>query len=218
MVFRVAADPHPWPCVAQAAPADCAVIVVDVQHDYCTPGFYMDKAGYDTGRLREPIPRIQEILSAARRSGVHVIYSQHGRRRTTAETASGASPCKPSFPLTACRGEPGWEIVPELEPQQRDVVVQKHTINAFFSGALAEALTEANVHHLAFCGNTIDVCVHSTLRAAVDLGYDCLLLADCCGAVNDDLHRWAIESVRIENGVFGTVATAASFVQAIRHA
>jgi nicotinamidase-related amidase len=53
------------------------------------------------------------------------------------------------------------------------------------------------------------------LRAAVDLGYECLLLADCCGAVNDGLHRWAVESVKIENGVFGTVADGDVFVDAI---
>jgi len=70
------------------------------------------------------------------------------------------------------------------------------------------------VTYLAFCGNTIDVCVHSTLRAAVDLDYECLLLGDCCGAVDDGLHTWAIESVKIENGVFGTGATAEAFVSA----
>jgi nicotinamidase-related amidase len=57
--------------------------------------------------------------------------------------------------------------------------------------------------------------VHSTLRAAVDLDYECLLLGDCCGAVNDGLHTWAIESVKIENGVFGTVADAEAFVNAL---
>jgi nicotinamidase-related amidase len=187
-----------------------------MQHDYCKPGFYIDRAGYDTARLRKPIPRIQDVLSAARHSGAHVIYTQHGRRRTYPETPSGARPGETSFPLTACRGEPGWEIVPELEPRATDTVLQKSTINAFFSGELRTLLTKASVQHLAFCGNTIDVCVHSTLRAAVDLGYDCLLLADCCGAVNDDLHRWAIESVKVEDGVFGTVATASAFVRALR--
>ena len=59
------------------------------------------------------------------------------------------------------------------------------------------------------------MCVHSTLRAAVDLGYECLLLADCCGAVNDGLHRWAIESVKVENGVFGTVANSRTFIQSL---
>ena len=69
---------------------------------------------------------------------------------------------------------------------------------------------------LALGGVAIDVCVHSTLRAAVDLGYECPLLADCCAAVNDRLYSWAIESVKVEDGVFGAVAEAAAFVQALR--
>ena len=93
-------------------------------------------------------------------------------------------------------------------------VIEKSTCSAFVSGELDRILRSKGVRHLAFCGNTIDVCVHSTLRAAVDLDYECLLLADCCGAVNDGLHTWAIESVKIENGVFGTVATAEAFVNA----
>jgi hypothetical protein len=66
-----------------------------------------------------------------------------------------------------------------------------------------------------FGGDTIDVCAHSTLRAAVDLGYECLLLADCCGAVNGGLHRCAIESVKAENGVFGTVTNSRTFIRPI---
>ena len=216
MAFQVASDPHRWPSAAHASPADWAVIVVDMQHDYCTPGFYIVKAGYDTARLREPIPRIADVLSVTRHSGLHIIYTQQGRLRTPPETPPGAEAAQPSFPPTARRGEPAWEIVPELAAQQRDVVLQKNTINAFFSGVLAEILAEASVHHLAFCGNTIDVCVHSTLRAGVDLGYDCLLLTHCSGAADDDLHRWAAASVKVENGVFGTIATAAAFLQALR--
>ena len=75
-------------------------------------------------------------------------------------------------------------------------------------------LQNRGITYLAFCGNTIDVCVHSTLRAAVDLDYECLLLADCCGAVNDGLHIWAVEAVKVENGVFGTVASAEAFIHA----
>ena len=74
---------------------------------------------------------------------------------------------------------------------------------------------ENGIRCLAFCGSTIDVCVHSSLRAAVDLGDECLLLGDCCGGVNDGLHAWSIASVQIEDGVFGTVASADAFAGAL---
>lgn len=208
---QVSGDPHPWPRGRRVAASHCAVIVVDMQEDYCSPGYYMDRAGYDTRRLRAPIPRIQRVLAAARRSGLHVIYTRHGRPPAG---DAGDAAFTDAYPRTAACGEPGWQIVPELRPAPGDMVIEKTAINAFAAGELDRLLRASGVRSLAFCGNTVDVCVHSTLRAAVDLGYECLLLGDCCGAVNDGLHAWAIESVKVENGVFGTVAGAAEFVDA----
>lgn len=202
MRFQVPGDPHSWPRDPDKALSACALIIVDMQHDYCSPGFYIDRAGYDTARLSEPVPRIQRVLAAARRASLRVIYTRHGRIAGTAST-------------TAAPGEPGWEIVPELRPEPADAVIEKSTCSAFVSGQLDRLLRENGIRCLAFCGNTIDVCVHSTLRAAVDLGYECLLLGDCCGAVNDELHAWSIASVKIEHGVFGTVASADAFTGAL---
>jgi nicotinamidase-related amidase len=205
MRFQIPGDPRPWPRDPGTALSACALIVVDMQYDYCSPGFYIDRAGYDTARLSEPIPRIQRVLAAARRAGLRVIYTRHGRIAGSAST-------------TAAPGEPGWEIVPELRPQPADAVIEKSTCSAFVSGELDSLLREKGIHYLALCGNTIDVCVHSTLRSAIDLGYECVLLADCCGAVNDELHAWSIASVKIEDGVFGTVASAADFAGSLeRH-
>lgn len=201
MVFQVPGDPHPWPA-APAAPETCALIVIDMQHDYCSPGHYIHRAGYDPARLSKPIGPIQRVLAAARRRGMPVVYTRHGRRPDRAAAVAAA-------------GEPGWEIVPALTPQPGDQIIEKSTINAFFSGELQAFLTGRGLSHLAFCGNTIDVCVHSTLRAAVDLDFECVLLGDACGAVNDGLHHWALESVKIEAGVFGTVAAADDFTAAL---
>ena len=214
MNFQVPGDPHPWPRDGKTPSAACAVIVVDMQNDYCSPGYYIEQAGYDTQRLREPITRIQRVLSVARRNGLHVLYTRHGRAPDVDQTDSAYPERNAATPRTAARGEPGWQIVPALLPDAMDSVIEKSTCSAFVSGELDRVLRSKRVRHLAFCGNTIDVCVHSTLRAAVDLDYECLLLGDCCGAVSDGLHTWAIESVKVENGVFGTVASAEAFVNA----
>jgi nicotinamidase-related amidase len=220
MYFQVPGDPHPWPRNRKTASSACALIVVDMQHDYCSPGYYIDQAGYDTKRLSEPIERIQRVLSVARYSGFHVIYTRHGRLLDSDQldmTIQEQNQAAPPFPRTAARGEPGWQIVPALRPSEPDSVIEKSTCSAFVSGELHRVLQSKGIRHLALCGNTIDVCAHSTLRAAVDLDYECLLLADCCGAVNDGLHTWAVESVKIENGVFGTVASAQTFINAFPH-
>lgn len=217
MDFQVVGDPHPWPRNARTEIGACAVTVVDMQGDYCLPGYYIARAGYDTNRLNAPVGPIQRVLTAARRQGLQVIYTRHSRtvdndRLGTPELTNAEA--DGSAVRTAAPGEPGWEIIPALRPQPDDVIVEKTTCSAFVSGELDRLLRSKGIRCLAFCGNTIDVCVHSTLRSAVDLGYECLLLADCCGAVNDGLHAWALESVKIEDGVFGTVADAAAFVGA----
>lgn len=218
--LQIQGDPHPWPRDSQTPPAACALLVVDMQHDYCSPGYYMDQAGYDTRRLRRPIEPIRQVLAAARAHGLHVLYTRHGRRPEKRPETSDQphSATLPAGPRTAAPGEPGWHIVPELRPQVGDTIIEKSTCSAFISGQLDHLLQRLGVRCLALCGNTIDVCVHSTLRTAVDLGYECLLLADCCGAVNDRLHQWSVESVKIENGVFGTVTDAQSFINGLRTA
>lgn len=220
MYFQVTGDPHPWPRDGKTESSSCALIVVDMQHDYCSPGYYIDQAGYDTTRLSEPIERIQRVLLVARQSGLNIIYTRHGRLLTSDQSYINneeQNQAAPPFPRTAAHGEPGWQIVPALHPSATDSVIEKSTCSAFVSGELHRVLQSNGISHLAVCGNTIDVCVHSTLRAAIDLDYECLLLADCCGAVNEGLHTWAIESVKIENGVFGTVAGAQTFINAFPH-
>ena len=80
---------------------------------------------------------------------------------------------------------------------------------------LDRILMARGVRALAFCGNTIDVCVHTSLREANDRGYQGLLLAEACGAVEQGLHDWAVRSVLVEDGVFGSVAGVAAFVAAL---
>jgi biuret amidohydrolase len=187
-----------------------ALMVIDMQNDFCSAGYYMDQAGYDIARLRKPITPLQEVLPAARAEGITVIFTrQHRRPEDTGEEAAT------SFPRIALRGEPGWEIIPELTPRDDEVVLDKIACSAFVSTNLDDLLKSKNMRTLVFCGNTIDVCVHSTLRSANDLRYSCITLSDCCGAVNDELHRWSLESIKVEGGVFGEVMTSRQFIQMI---
>lgn len=218
--IQIVAEPHIWPN-KKVSCSSCALFVIDMQHDYCSPGFYLDQAGYDLTSLRKPIRQIQQILPIARQNEIQVIYTQQGRQSTKPESLNAINisqkGLKVQFPKTAIQGERGWEIIPELIPQKNDIVIEKTTCSAFVSGELHRILAKKYIKHLIFCGNTIDVCVHSTLRSAVDLDYDCLLLSDCCGAVNEFLHRWSIESVKVENGIFGSVANARDFIHAFVH-
>jgi biuret amidohydrolase len=188
--------------------ASTALLVIDMQNDYCSAGYYMGNAGYDIDRLRWPIAPIQRVLAAARQAGLTIIYTRQYHVPGAQDDGS--------FPRTALQGEAGWEIIPELTPQAGETILDKTTCSAFVSTDIHELLKNKAIGTLIFCGNTLDVCVHSTLRSASDLGYDCITLADCCGAVNDGLYEWSLESIKVENGVFGAVMDSPQLIDRIR--
>ena len=115
------------------------------------------------------------------------------------------------------RGEPGWEINPSVSPIDGEPVVDKTANSAFIGTDLDLVLRARGVDKLIVCGNTLDVCVHCTLRHANDLNYQCLLLEDCCGCVEEvaGLRAAMIASVGVEGGIFGTVATADALIAAL---
>ena len=128
---------------------------------------------------------------------------------------SGSAVGKPG-PLgrVLIRGEAGFETIEELAPLPGEPVVDKTANGAFTGTDLDVVLRAMNVRAIAFAGNTIDVCVHTSMREANDRGYQCLLLSDCCGAIEPGLHDWAIRSVQVEGGVFGSVGTSQDFISA----
>jgi len=114
------------------------------------------------------------------------------------------------------RGEYGHDFVDELPPLPNEPVIDKPGFGAFHSTDLAAILAARGVTHLIFTGVTTQCCVHSTLREAVDRGFSCLLLEDCCAAFELDVHRAAVDMVETEGGLFGWVGSSEPFVRRLR--
>jgi nicotinamidase-related amidase len=206
------------------APGRLALIVIDMQRDFIEPGGFGASLGNDVSRLQAIVPTVGRLLQGCRAAGVPIIHTREchepdlsdcppAKRRRGAPALRIGDPGPMGRLLI--RGEPGSAIVPDLAPQEGEIVVDKPGKGAFHATDLASILAGLDVSHLAFAGVTTEVCVQTTMREANDRGFDCLLLEDATESYFAAFKQATLAMIRAQGAIVGWTATADRLLAAL---
>ena len=213
----VAADPYPWPYNGDLRPQNTALIVIDMQTDFCGVGGYVDKMGYDLSLTRAPIEPIKRTLAAMRAAGLprhpHPRGPSPRPRRPAGQQALALAADRRRHRRSRARAAASWCAASRAgrsSPSSRRVdgepIIDKPGKGSFCATDLELMLRQRGIDNIVLTGITTDVCVHTTMREANDRGFECLLLEDCCGATDQGNHDAAIKMIKMQGGVFGAVS------------
>lgn len=176
-------------------PRQTAVLVIDMQNDFGSPGGMFDRAGIPIAGIQAAAKHAANFLKAARASGLKIIYIKMGfhedlsnlgpvdapNRTRHARLGVGERVSLPDGKSWRILVRHGWgtDVVDELAPHSGDTSIWKHRFSGFFETELDATLKAAGIRNLLITGCTTSICVESTVRDAFFRDYHCVLLSDC---------------------------------------
>ncbi len=211
---RVEAAPQPF----AFDPARAALIVIDMQNDFLSPGGWFHSRGIDLAAARSVIAPINRTAAAARKAGMPVVWLNWGNRPDLLNLPhgvlrGGAYGKRLARGRVLERGSWGAAIVPELNVSKNDIHIEKYRLSGFWDSQLDSILRRLDVTALLFAGVNLDRCVLATMQDASFIGYDVILLDDCSATVSPD---FCAEAARfLLRKLYGFVTQSAEVIEAL---
>ena len=192
-----------------------AIVIVDMQNDFCSHGGWFDALGVDVSGIHAIYPNIRRVVDSARASGLPILWVGFGTRPDRANLApihrypfarvsggtglgdlvQGKGRAEPHHVLQ--KGSWGAEVVAELGARPDDIHVDKHRISGFWDTPLDSILRNLDIRTVAFMGVNSDECVFSTLIDATFHGYDTIMIEDATATSSPpSCHDAALYQVR----------------------
>jgi len=211
--------------------ASTAIIVVDMENDFCTKGGMLDHVGINISMIQKAIAPMTKVLAAARLTGINIIYLKMGYHEDLSDLGGDESPNRirqfyVGDTITAPNGSKsrilirdtwGTDIVPELKPQPDDIVMYKTRFSGFYNTALDSVLTHLGKKYLILIGCTTSICVESTFRDAIFRDYSPVVLEDCTAEpLGYNLQRSNHEASLLIFQNMGWVSTSDEFIKAVK--
>ncbi len=211
----------------------CAVLVIDMQNDFGSPGGMFARAGIDISMIQRAVEPTRRVLATARRHAIPVIYLKMAFKPDLSDAGPVHSPNLSRHQLLGVGTEvpapngsssrilirDTWntDIVEELEPAPNDILLYKHRFSGFFETGLDNVLKGLGVTHLVVTGCTTSICVESTIRDAMFRDYCCVLLEDCTGepighGMSRSNHEASLLSIQL---LLGWVSSSEQFIRAL---
>jgi len=191
-----------------------------MQRDFLAPDGNLALRHGGVAALAAIIPKVRKVLGAARDAGLMVVHTREGYSPDRSDvnafkrTLGYVGVDGPNGPFLI-RGTPGHDFMEGFHPEESEYVVDKPGFSAFYRTDLETILNDQRISHLILTGITTQCCVHSTLRDAVDRGYFCLSLEDCCAAEDPEIHQATLQIIQAENHLFGWISSSDAFLGAL---
>jgi len=196
-------DEHP---IESIDPDRAALLVVDAQRGFTSHESTFAERGMDMSMAIEALPRVHALIETARRADLPVAFTRTVRRADGKDAPGEVFDILPAAyqeygEATLRAGTSDVEYAEGIEPEPDEYEVTKQFENAFHGTRLATYLRTENVDTLFICGFVSNVCVESTVRGAHERGFNVVLVEDCCGSYDEEMHKSLVHNVEYIYGV-----------------